>query len=304
MLSKLSKGLARFVLTENWIKTNTRIHGEYRGYWFNIAEADYLTSFETVYPFTPLQLENLKTKLKAYKLDGRKSQVAGNARSLALYLTGKRPLSYQEVLEVLTFFTAELTAVGIVPELCCGSCGKLGNYPLSELGPEKTFPMCEPCFAQGQDDLTQAGKRLATADYHYLNGTIGGIFGGILATAPWIILEQVGFIGAFLAYFIGKGAFRGYVLSGGQLGPRTPRILVAVTGLLVLLAHLVALGLSAESSYNWLSLRFIKYLITTPELARAVWGGLSLGLFTAGLGIQQIILDIQEATTIPTLKRL
>lgn len=300
----LSKGLERFVLTEYWLRTETRIHGEYRGYWFNIAEEDRLTSFETVYPFTSDQLRALTVRLELIKLPKRKTEIVGNERAIALYIKGKQPLSYEEVIDILKYFAAELTAIGIEPQLCCGSCGKPGNFPLSELGLEKTFPMCEPCFAQGQVDLLQADAHLAKADFHYIRGTVGGLLGALLATIPWILLEQMGFIGALLAYFIGKGAFRGYVLTGAQIGPRTPRIIVAITGVPVLMAHLMALGFVIQPGYSWFSLRFLRYLVTTPELSRSVWGGLAMGIFTAGLGIQQIILDIHEATTVPTLKRL
>ena len=300
----LSKGLERLVLTENWIKTETRIHGEYRGYWFNIAEDDRMTSFETVYPFTSDQLRELTLRLELVKLPKRKTEVIGNERAIALYIKGKEPLPYEDVVDILKYVAAELSAIGIKPQLCCGSCGKPGNFALSELGPEKTFPMCEPCFVQGQVDLLQVEERLAKADYRYARGVTGGLLGGILATIPWILLEQVGFIGAFLAYFIGKGAFRGYIGSGAQIGPRTPRIIVAITGVLVLFAHLVALGFVLQPSYSWFSVRFVRYLVTTPVHSRILWGGLALGLFSAGLGIQPIILDIQEATTVPTLKRL
>ena len=300
----LSKGLERLVLIENWIKTETRIHGEYRGYWFNIAEDDRMTSFETVYPLTPGQLRALTIRLEAVKLPKRKTEVVGNERAIALYIKSKEPLSYEDVIDILKYFAAELTAIGIEPQLCCGSCGKPGNFPLSELGPEKTFPMCEPCFAQGQVDLLQVEERLATADYRYGRGVTGGLLGGILATVPWILLEQVGFIGAFLAYFIGKGAFRGYIGSGAQIGPRTPRMIIAITGVLVLFAHLMALGFVLQPSYGWFSVRFVRYLVATPEHSRILWGGLALGLFTAGLGVQQTILNIQAATTVPTLKRL
>ena len=272
----LSKGLERLVLTENWLKTETRIHGEYRGYWFNIAEDDRMTSFETVYPLTSDQLRALTLRLEAIKLPKRKTEVTGNERAMALYIKGKEPLSYEDVIDILKYFAAELSAIGIEPQLCCGSCGKPGDFPLSELGDEKTFPMCEPCFTQGQVDLLQVEERLAKAQFRYVRGVTGGILGGLISTIPWILLEQVGFIGAFLAYFIGKGAFRGYVLSGAQIGPRTPRIMVAITGVLVLFAHLMALGFVMQPGYSWFSLRFIRYLVTTPDLSRSVWGGLAI----------------------------
>ena len=136
----LSKGLERLVLTENWIKTDTRIHGEYCGYWFNIAEEDRMTSFETVYPLTSDKLRALTLRLEAVKLPKRKTEVLGSERAMALYIKGKEPLSYEDVKDILKYFAAELTALGIEPQLCCGSCGKLGDFPLSELGPEKTFP--------------------------------------------------------------------------------------------------------------------------------------------------------------------
>jgi len=300
----LSKALERLLLTENWLKTETRIHGEYRGYWINAAGEKGLTSIETVYPFTPEQLRELKPRLETLKLPKRKTEIVANERSLALYVIGKADLSHTELKYALNHFCDALVQVGIPEETGCGSCGRLGSYPLAELGPEKTFPMCEACYAQGEADLALAQQRLKTANFKYLRGTIGAIIGGMIMGIPWLLLDQIGFMGAFFAYFIGKGAFRGYLMTGGQIGPLTAKILVAVTGCIVVTTRIASLGLTLEHPAGWYSISFIRHLVTEPSLAGAVWTGLALALFAAGIGIQQLILDIKAGTTVPVLTRL
>lgn len=278
----LSKGLERLALIERWIKTETRIHGEYRGYWINAGGELGTISLEAVYPFTPVQLEALLARLQAITVPKLKTEAIGNERAISFHLTGRADLLYDEVKHVLDQFCDALLEVGVPPELGCGSCGKLGSYPLAELGPEKTFPMCEACFKRGETDLAEAQQRLEHADFQYVRGIIGAVIGGLIASIPWLALTLAGLPGALLGYYVGKGVFRGYV-ARGQIGPHTAKLLVGVTGCLVVVAHMVGLRVTGQ---------------TGSELPY-----LSVGLFTAGLGLQHIILDIKEGTTVPKLRR-
>lgn len=121
-------------------------------------------------------------------------------------------------------------------------------------------------------------------------GTIGAIIGSIIGSVLWIILDQVGFIASIAAVAIIFCGIKGYEIFAKKISKKGLIICIIITLIVIFLADLVSLGISAyiglKSEYDVSLIRCIFYsyeFLSVPEVASPFWISLGMGyLFAAG----------------------
>ena len=131
---------------------------------------------------------------------------------------------------------------------------------------------------------------------NYLQGIVGAIIGGLIATIPWILVYVYGkMLFFFLAMLIALGAYRGYTLFKGKITKKTPIIIAIISFALVIIATLVIIPIWLMAKEGVvINIDNFKAVYSNSNFVSAIIRDLVISILFTFLGIGGVISNIKN----------
>lgn len=164
--------------------------------------------------------------------------------------------------------------------------------------------MCSACSAR----ITNSVNSIQTKKDIFILGLIGAVFGALLGSVLWIVLDQVGFIAGIAGYAIVFCSVKGYDLFGRTISRKGIVISILVSLLTILFADCFSLGISIYREFSTTySLTFldalmsVPYFLTEEEVLKSILINLGIGYLFAIWASASFVKNLWRATNKVTL---
>lgn len=230
----------------DWYKTNDGVFGLYKGYFFNVADASFLSNpqFKFVTATTDSLTEQQKLQIKTdldtnkKKLKFTNFEISGN--SIFFQFVENLTLTKLDTVYSLFDYLVDLfKKLNISEQNKCHNCGtnqKINYYNLNDTG----IILCNTCFNETENSFRQIESERISVEKNYLTGFLGSIVFSIPGIIVWVLiavyLERLASGMAFIIAFLG---LIGYDYFKGRHGKLTKYIIVLTNIVSILMANVV-----------------------------------------------------------------
>lgn len=131
---------------------------------------------------------------------------------------------------------------------------------------------------------------------NYLQGIVGAIIGGLIATIPWILVYVYGkMLFSILAMLIALGAYKGYTLFKGKITKKTPIIIAIISFALVIISTLVIIPIWLMAKEGVvINIDNFKAVYSNSNFVSAIIRDLVISILFTFLGIGGVISNIKN----------
>jgi len=231
----------------DWHKTMDGVFGLYKGYFFNIADASFLSNPQ--FKFVTTKLDNLtegqKLQIKT-ELDTNKKNLKFTNFEISdnsIFFQFAENLSFTKLKTVYSLFDflVDLFKKLQLPEQNkCHNCGtnqKINYYNLNESG----IILCNTCFSQTENSFCEIERERIAEEKNYLTGFLGTLLFSIPGIIAWVLiavyLERIASAMAMGIAFLG---LKGYDYFKGRHGKLTKYLIVLSNIICILIANATA----------------------------------------------------------------
>lgn len=229
-----------------WHKTEDGVFGLYKGYFFNVTDANLLSSpqFKFVKVTTDILTDEQKLQIKT-ELDTNKknlkftSFVIGNNNIFFQFAENLTFTKLKTVYSLFDFLVDLFKKLNISEQNKCHNCGanqNINNYDLNHTG----IILCNTCFNQTDDSFNKIERERISEEKNYLTGFLGSIIFSIPGIIAWVLiavyLERLASAMAIVLAFLG---LRGYDYFKGRHGKLTKFIIVLTNIVSILIANVM-----------------------------------------------------------------
>ncbi|NLO82381.1 MAG: hypothetical protein GX094_04895 [Clostridiales bacterium] len=289
-------GLKKWAEQNNWKVGKNRIYGGYNGYYFTAFDGNGYKCFATLLPcLEESQRAEILRNLNQNKKKLRLAEIKLEKGILsAIFRETWRPLKQEEIKKYLDHVTNVFMEQQIMGVDKCSRCGREVNHEMVLLN-EIPVSMCKECFESTKGESQQAEQEFARTDKNYIQGLVGALAGGIVASIPWIIFSYFGWFVAILGLVIGKASLKGYKMFGGKLGMGTRWIILGVTAFSIVFSEVVTYVIAIMVYHEIpFSMDIVYFVLTTPDVIREMAPNILMGCFMGLLGVFQLFKDIKQ----------
>ena len=259
MIFPKAKKIARDL---GWHKTNHKVFGLYKGYFFNVSDASIIHTPQ--YKYVSVTTGNL-TEEQRQQI---KTELTGNRKRLRFTLFEIRentiffkftenimPTKIRTVYALFDFMADLLKKLNIPEQNHCHSCEtneSIHYYDLNHTG----ILLCDHCFKETDDKFFEIEKTRISKEKNYLAGFLGAIIFSIPAIILWVLLAvYLGGISSGMAFVIALLGFLGYDYFKGFRGKLTRYIIfftnivsIFIANVITVIALLVKQGLTINQA--------------------------------------------------------
>ncbi|WP_330745009.1 hypothetical protein [Chryseobacterium sp. CP-77] len=243
MIFPKAKKIARDL---GWHKTNHKVFGLYKGYFFNVSDASIIhtpqfkyVSVTTGY-LTEEQRQQIKTELTINKK--RLKFTLFEIRENTIYFKfteNLMPTKIKTVYALFDFVVDLLKKLNIPEQNRCHSCEtneKITYYDLNHTG----ILLCDNCFKQTDNKFKKVEKERISKEKNYLTGFLGSVVFSIPAIILWVLLAvYLGGISSGMAFVIALLGFLGYDYFKGFRGKLTRYIIFFTSVISIFAANII-----------------------------------------------------------------
>lgn len=281
---------------KNWTFKNNYAYGEYDGYLFTIAEGKGFKSF--FFPLPAIEEEQKKAVLN--QLNNRKKELNllkfhFDNSVLVLKLGENFKSATAEKIDELIRVVVDLIKLNsVVDKYSCVFCNN-GDAHSKAYVDGICYRVHDECLNSASEKVMEASKKYESEGKHYLTGFVGALLGGLVCTIPWILVQFfVNIIASALAYLIGFGAFKGYTMFKGKLGPMTRWIVAFCTIFSVVAAQFGIIVIDLIKNNIPISSEVFSFLMDQPDFMSSFMKDMVIGLVMAILGIAPMFKNLRS----------
>ncbi|MGR3855030.1 MULTISPECIES: hypothetical protein [Chryseobacterium] len=243
MIFPKAKKIARDL---GWHKTNHKVFGLYKGYFFNVSDASIIHTPQFKYVLvttgylTEEQRQQIKTELTINKK--RLKFTLFEIRENTIYFKfteNLMPTKIKTVYALFDFVVDLLKTLNIPEQNRCHSCEtneKITYYDLNHTG----VLLCDDCFKQTDNKFNKVEKERISKEKNYLTGFLGSVVFSIPAIILWVLLAvYLGGISSGMAFVIALLGFLGYDYFKGFRGKLTRYIIFFTSVISIFAANII-----------------------------------------------------------------
>ncbi|MBP1166203.1 MAG: hypothetical protein ACN6N7_16605 [Chryseobacterium culicis] len=239
MIFPKAKKIARDL---GWHKTNHKVFGLYKGYFFNVSDASIIHTPQYKYVsvttgnLTEEQRQKIKTELTINKKRLKFTFFDIRENTIFFKFTENiMPTKTSTVYVLFDFLVGLLKDLSIPEQSNCHSCKTnegIKYYDLNHTG----VLLCDHCFKQTDDKFYEIEKERISKEKSYLTGFLGSVVFSIPAIIIWVLFAvYFGAISSGMAFVIGLLGFLGYDYFKGFRGKLT-RYIIFFTSIISIFA--------------------------------------------------------------------
>lgn len=311
-IKMVGKALKVYAAEKGLAVSNGVVYGIYRGFMLSMHEGSGWKSAAFAVRFADevsLQAAvgflNDKAVKKQYRIIGCDAAASGLSVTFS-----DNPGTMKRIREFIDVFCDKLVALGGVGVTHCSSCGMPldAGMGVPALMNGIVFYMHEGCLERDTASLMRS-KEETSKNGSVASGILGALLGALLGAIPWAIAYYYGWFVALLGLVIGIAAKKGYELFHGKSNKAKGVVIILATVLGVFLGEagaiiyaiydmwladpeISALGVTVLDA----AFTFFHTLFTDSTLIGDMALDIVMGLFFAGLGIYQTVLQVFRAT--------
>lgn len=275
----------------DWHKTNDGVFGLYKGYFFNIGDANLMNNPQS--KFIILRTDNLsdeqEQQIRSELVENKKTLKFTNSRigTNTIYIQFIEIFTYTKVNTVyylLDFLVDLCKRLNISEKYECQNCTTKTNLNFYDLNNNGTI-LCESCFHEIENQFFEIEREKLSKNKNYLTGFLGSILFSIPGIIAWtLIAVYVGLIGSGMAILIALLGLKGYEFFKGQKSKLTKYLIVFSNIVSILIANIaififlfVKEGLTISQSFQELQINtraqdmLLKYTLISFVLAFCAW---------------------------------
>lgn len=263
MIFPKAKKIARDL---GWHKTNHKVFGLYKGYFFNVSDASIIHTPQFKYVLvttgylTEEQRQQIKTELTINKKRLKFTLFEIRENTIYFQFTENlMPTKIKTVYALFDFVVDLLKKLNIPEQNRCHSCEtneKITYYDLNHTG----VLLCDNCFKQTDNKFNKVEKERISKEKNYLTGFLGSVVFSIPAIILWVLLAvYLGGISSGMAFVIALLGFLGYNYFKGFRGKLTRYIIFFTSVISIFAANIItviALLIKQGSTINQAVLEF------------------------------------------------
>lgn len=229
-----------------WHKTNNKVFGLYKGYFFNVSDASIIHTPQFKYVsvttgnLTEEQRQQIKTELTTNRK--RLKFTLFEIRENTIYFKfteNLMPTKIKTVYALFDFVVDLLKKLNIPEQNRCHSCEtneKITYYDLNHTG----VLLCDDCFKQTDNKFNKVEKERISKEKNYLTGFLGSVVFSIPAIILWVLLAvYLGGISSGMAFVIALLGFLGYDYFKGFRGKLTRYIIFFTSIISIFAANII-----------------------------------------------------------------
>lgn len=275
----------------NWHKTNDGVFGLYKGYFFNIGDANLMNNPQ--FKFVVLKTESLseeqEQQIRAELNKNKNTFKFTNLRigTNSIYIQFIEVFSYTKVSTVyslLDFLVDLCKRLNISEQYECHNCTTKKNLEFYDLNNNGTI-LCNSCFNEIESKCNES-ERVRQSEYkNHLTGFLGSILFSIPGIIAWVLIAiYVGILGSAMAVIIALLGLKGYEYFKGRDTKLTKYLIVLSNIVCILIANvatvialLVKEGLTINQSFQELQINtlaqdiLLKNTVISFALAFCAW---------------------------------
>lgn len=243
MIFPKAKKIARDL---GWHKTNHKVFGLYKGYFFNVSDASIIHTPQYKYisvttgNVTEEQRQQIKTELTNNRKRLKFSQFEIRENTIYFKFTENIMPTKISTVYVLFDFVADLLKKLNIPEQNkCHGCEKNQRFDYYNLNHTGVL-FCDDCFKQTNDKFHEIEKERISKEKNYLAGFLGAVVFSIPAIILWVLLAvYLGEISSGMAFVIALLGFLGYDYFNGFRGKLTRSIIFFTSISSIFMANII-----------------------------------------------------------------
>lgn len=275
----------------DWHKTNDGVFGLYKGYFFKVTDASFLSNpqFKFVTATTDSLTEQQKLQIKT-ELDTNKKNLKFTNFEISdnsIFFQFAENLTFTKLKTVYSLFDFLVDLfknLNISEQYKCHNCGtnqKINYCNLNDTG----IILCNTCFNKTENSFYEIERKRISEEKNYLTGFLGSIVFSIPGIIAWVLiavyLERLASGMALIIAFLG---IKGYDNFKGRHGKLTKYIIVLTNIASILIANVVTViallvkdGLAINQAFSQLQTNqaakdvFNQNTIISFILAMLVW---------------------------------
>lgn len=233
---------------QNWNKTNTGVFGLYKGYFFNIYDANLMSNPQ--FKFVAATTDNLSEEQR----DQLYNELTNNKKNLKFtslntssngitiqFAENLRFTKIKTIYALLDFLVELFKRMNIPEQKKCHSCNTtegLLNYNYNESG----VILCDSCYHQIDNNFKDIERKKYSEEKNYFIGFLGSLLFSLPGIIAWILvavyLERLASVIAVLIGFLG---IKGYEFFRGKSGKMTKYLIVLSNIISILVANVVTI---------------------------------------------------------------
>ena len=247
----------------NWYTTNDGVFGLYKGYFFNVADANLLSNPQFKYVVATIdnlseeQKQQISTELEVNKKSLKFSKFEIEDNSVFFQFIENFTLTKLKTVYSLLDFLVDLFKKLNIPEQSkCHNCGtkeNINHYDLNNRG----ILLCNTCYREIENSYYEIEREKYAESKNYLTGFLGSIAFSILGIIAWVLVAvYLGMLASAMAVIIAYLGIKGYQYFKGRQGKLTKYLIILSNIVCILIANVVTVivmlvkeGLTVSQSF-------------------------------------------------------
>lgn len=200
----------------------------------------------------------------------------------------------QQLRDLIQAIALILQQAGITPCTQCVFCVNDATNTFATINGVRVAAH-QDCKVKAIDEATAQNAQKDDRDPEVLKGTVGALFGAILGSIPWILIDWfIGGYAAVVAILIGMSALYFYQKFGGRVIKLTRLIIILATLFGVLFANFMIATLLLVTNDALLVIDNYIVIYTDPELAPLMLQSLAIGVFISIFSFPYILQKVKS----------
>jgi len=257
----------------DWHTTKNGVFGLYKGYFFNVKDANLLNNPQFKYVIATIddlneeQKSQIKTELEANKKMLKFSDYEiGDMTIFFRFIENFTYTKIKTVYSLFDFLVDLFKRLNIPEQNKCHNCGTKENisyYDLNDTG----IILCNTCFHQTENSYYEIEREKYLENKNYLTGLFGSIIFSIPGIIIWVLIAvYLGRLASAMAIVIAFLGIKGYDYFKGRRGKLTKYIIVISNIISILLANVTTIIVILINEGLTLNQSFVE--LQTNEVAR------------------------------------
>ena len=229
---------------QNWHSTKDGVFGLYKGYFFNVGDANLLSNPQfkyvvaTVDNLTEEQKEQIKTELETNKKVLKFSNFIIRNNSIFIRFVENITFTKLKTIYALFDFLVDLfKKLNISEQNKCHNCGTANNvnsYNLNNSG----ILLCPACFREIENRHYEIEREKFAENKNYLTGFLGSVVFSAIGIIAWVLVAvYLDIIASAMALVIAYLGIKGYDYFKGRRGKLTKYLIVFSNIICIIIAN-------------------------------------------------------------------
>ncbi|WP_027371845.1 hypothetical protein [Chryseobacterium sp. UNC8MFCol] len=285
-----------------WYKTGDGVFGLYKGYFFNVSDANLISSPQ--YKFVSATTGNLTEEKKLQinvELVTNKKRLKFTSFEIGdtcIFFRFAETFIYTKLKTVYSLFDflVDLFKKLNIPEQSkCHSCGtnqKINYYDSNDNG----IILCDTCFHKTNNKFYEIEKERISKEKDYVTGLFGAVIFSIPGIILWVLLAvYLGRMASGMAFIIAFSAFLGYGILKGREGVLKKYIIFLTNMVSIIIANtitVIALLIKQDATVK----QAISELQTNEAVKEAFYANMVLSFILASVAWIWILFIMKDNT--------